>query len=269
MKANLGIASVLAAAAAAVVASPSDARAAGHANGFGEKGQLILSADRLVPVFNYASSSVTRTENNVELTRSRSGSGLSLLFGRSLAHSDDLAVPVNVHTIPRVAFDVTIIPQLTLGAAIAFGFGLGGTNENENLQGTTRTSQESDAPTATAIGLAPRVGYILPLGDVFAFWPRVGFGFYSVSATTEQTQGNTTTTVRGTDTLFSLDLDPQFAIIPLEHFFIHVGPVINIPISGSRSVSSTTGATTTRRSDDASLFNLGVSAGLGGWLNVF
>ncbi|MBX3208889.1 MAG: hypothetical protein KF764_27910 [Labilithrix sp.] len=271
MKANLRIASALAAAAAAaVVASPSDARAAGHANGFGEKGQLIISADRLVPVFNYASSSVTRTENGIELTRSRSGTGLSLLLGRSLAQAEDLGVvPVNVHTLPRVAFDVTIIPQLTLGAALAFGFGLGGTNENENLQGTTRTTQSSDAPTATAIGLAPRVGYIIPLGDVFAFWPRVGFGFYSVSASTEQQQGNATTTIRLTDTLFSLDLDPQFAIVPLEHFFIHVGPVLNVPISGSRSVSTTTGATTTRRSDDASVLNIGLSAGIGGWLNVF
>jgi len=270
MKAHLGIVGVLAAAAVAV--SSPEAHAAGHANGLGEKGQLILSADRLVPLFNYAHGSITDTQNNVELTDSQSGTGLSLLLGRSLATNEGNLnnSPVNVHAIPRVAFDVTIIERLTLGAAFALGFGLGGTNRTEALQGSAKTTRETDAPTTTAIGLVPRVGYILPLGDIFAFWPRLGFGFYSVSASAEQVlQNGAIQTTRASDTLFSLDLDPQFAIVPLEHFFIHAGPVVNIPISGSRSISQTTGTQTVERSVDASLFNFGLSAGLGGWFNVF
>ncbi len=269
MKARLAIAGVLGA--VAVLASTSDARAAGHANGFGEKGQLILSADRLVPLVNYTSASVTRTENNIDLTSSRSGSGISLLFGRGFGLAeDDRAVPVNVHTLPRVAFDVTVIPRLTLGGAIAFGFGLGGKDENETLAGGRRSTQSNDSPTATAIGLAPRVGYILPLGDVFAFWPRLGFGFYSVSRSREDLAGNgAIRTTKDTDTIFSLDVDPQFAIVPFEHFFIHGGPIVNIPISGSRSHSETTGPNTTEQRRDVSVFNVGLSLGLGGWFNVF
>ena len=270
MKPSLAIAGLVAA--AAVLGSTSDVQAAGHANGLGEKGQFILSADRLVPLFNYTYASVTETQNNVDLTDSKSGTGISLLFGRNLAVDDSsgFSVPVNVHAIPRVALDVTIIPRLTLGAAIAFGFGLGGTNENENLApGGGKTSTKTDAPTATAIGLAPRVGYILPLGDIVAFWPRLGFGFYSVSGSREIVTGASTTTIRGTDTLFSLDLDPQFVLVPYEHFFIHGGPVVNIPISGTRSEARTTGARTDETSTDASLFNLGLSLGIGGWLNVF
>jgi hypothetical protein len=265
----LGIASVVAT--AAVLASTSDAHAAGHANGFGEKGQLIVSADRLVPLFSYTSASITRTENNFELTDSKSGASISLLLGRNVAIEESGAsVPVNVHTIPRVAFDVTIIPRLTVGAAIAFGFGLGGTREDDNIVGGVKTTRERDEPTVTAIGLAPRVGYILPLADIFAFWPRAGIGIYSISGSREdETGGGAITRVKATDTLFSLDLDPQFALVPLEHFFIHAGPLVNIPLAGSRSVSTTTGATTNKRTDDASLFNLGLSAGLGGWFNVF
>lgn len=266
MKPSLAIAGVLSA--AAVLASTSDVRAAGHANGFGEKGQLILSADRLVPLFNYTYSSVTRTDNGVDLTNSTTGSGISLLFGRNLAAEGGSNGPANVHAIPRVAFDVTIIPRLTLGAAVAFGFGLGGTNEEENLQGGVPTPRRSDSPTATAIGLAPRIGYILPLGDIFAFWPRVGFGFYSVSTSIDRTTNNGgIETTRTSDTLFSLDLDPQFVLVPLEHFFIHGGPIVNIPISGSRSVSTSTSST--RLSYDASVLNMGLSLGLGGWFNVF
>jgi len=270
MKPSLAIAGFLTI--AAVVGSTADAEAAGHANGFGEKGQLILSADRLVPLFNYTNSSVTQTQNNIDLTTSTSGSGISLLWGRSLSTDGSGArAPVNVHAIPRVALDVTVIPRLTVGAAIAFGFGLGGTNEEEIAgPGGVRTPQRTDSPTATAIGLVPRVGYILPLGDIFAFWPRLGFGFYSVSSSSESiTNSGATRTVRDTDTLFSLDLDPQFVLVPLEHFFIHGGPLVNVPISGSRSRSVIEGANTNRTSSDASLFNFGLSLGLGGWFNVF
>lgn len=265
MKASLAIPSVLV---GAVLATSSETYAAGHANGFGEKGQLIVTADRLLPLFSYTSSSVTRTENNIELTDSRSGSNISLLLGRNLAiEGSNLDVPVNVHTIPRVTVDITVIPRLTLGAGIAVGFGLGGTNEDDNLRGGVRTTRSSDGPTATAVGFVPRVGYVLPLGDIFAFWPRLGFGFYSISRSQETNNG--ASTVRLTDTLFSLDIDPQFALVPVEHFFIHAGPVVNIPITGSRSISTTTGATTDERSIDASVFNVGLSAGLGGWFNVF
>jgi hypothetical protein len=178
---------------------------------------------------------------------------------------------MNVHAVPRVALDVTIIPRLTLGAAFAFGFGLGGTNENENLgPGNTRATQTTDSPTATAIGLAPRVGYIIPLSDLFAFWPRLGFAFYSVSSSAENvTGGGAIETIRRTDTLFSLDLDPQFVLIPFEHFFIHGGPVVNVPLSGSRSRASTSGTTESTVTFDASVFNVGLSLGLGGWFNVF
>ena len=106
----------------------------GHANGLGEKSQLIISADRLMPLFSYTYGSTTVTQNGQDLTSSRSGAGLSLLWGRNFGDPGGPA-PINVHTIPRIAFDFTIIEHLTLGAALAFGFGLGGTDEDEAIQG--------------------------------------------------------------------------------------------------------------------------------------
>jgi hypothetical protein len=267
MKAHHGIAGLVAA--AAVLAGSSDAVAAGHANGFGEKGQIILSADRLVPLFSYTYASTTTTVDNIDLTHSRSGSGISLLFGRNLAQTGDNSVPINVHTIPRVAFDVTIIPRLTLGASIAFGFGLGGTTKNDVRAGAGKNTVSSDTPTATAIGFAPRVGYILPLGEMFAFWPRAGLGFYSVSSSTDRNPDDRVPPEKDSDTLVSLDLDPQFALVPFEHFFIHAGPILNIPIAGTRSHTTTEGARRVTTDIDSSLFNFGISAGLGGWFNVF
>lgn len=256
-------------AAAALVCFASDAEAAGSAHGFAEKGQLYISADRLVPLFSYTTSSITRTQNNTELTTSESGTGISLLFGRNLAGGDGRTVVTDVHAIPRVAFDVAIIDHLTVGAALAFGFGLGGTYEEEQLNGATITTRKADLPTASAIGFAPRVGYVLPLTDMFAFWPRAGIGFYSVSTGFEQVNGVVVDNIKQTDTIFSLDLDPQFALVPFEHFFLHAGPVVNIPISGSRSLTTTRGATTTEVTFDASLFHLGLSAGMGLYFDVF
>jgi hypothetical protein len=167
-----------------------------------------------------------------------------------------------------VAFDFTIIPKLTLGAALAFGVGLGGTDENEFIQGGGRTSLRTDSPTATAIGFAPRVGYIIPLTEVLAFWPRGGFSIYSVSVKSDVFANNNVLdrTVSLSDTLFAIDLDAQFVIVPTEHFFFHLGPLVNIPITGSRSLETVTGATTITVSNDISLFHFGIAAGLGGWV---
>lgn len=257
------------AAAAALLSFTPPAEAAGHANGLGEKGQLIISADRLLPLFSYTYSSVTNTVNNTDLVTSRSGSGLSLLFGRNFGIGDANDVAPNVHTIPRVAFDVTIINHLTIGAALAFGFGLGGTYQEDVVNNNSVTTRKVDLPTTTAIGFAPRVGYVIPLSDMFAFWPRAGIGFYSVSAGFEQQNGGAVTNIKTTDSILSLDLDPQFAIVPVEHFFIHAGPIINVPLSGSRSITRTTGATTTEFSQDTSLFHIGLSAGVGAYFDIF
>src|SRR5689334_15928504 len=204
MKAHVGIASLVA---AALLASSTPA-AAIEPRGLGNKTQLIVTADRLVPLFNYTRTSVTRTDQGVELTDSQTGAGISLLLGRNVGHFDGggLSQPLNVHAIPRVAFDFTIIDRLTLGAALAFGFGLGGTSRNERRNAAP---QETDAPTATAIGIAPRVGYILGFSDLFGLWLRGGFALYSVSSSIERPNNNLIEKVSLTDTIFSIDLDPQ------------------------------------------------------------
>jgi hypothetical protein len=82
-----------------------------EAHGFGSQTQLILSADRLVPLFSYSRASVTRTEGNVELTSATSTTSSSLLWGGRLG-------PDFVHTIPRVGIDVAIgSTHLTLGGS--------------------------------------------------------------------------------------------------------------------------------------------------------
>jgi len=250
-----------------LVAASSAAAAFDNPKGFGEKSQLILSADRLVPLFSFSRSSVTATQNGVDLTSSTTGTGISLLWGRDQSNSG-LLTAVNPHSLPRVGFDFTVIQNLTVGGSIAFGFGLGGTQEVESVNGATVVTRSSDAPTGTAIGLAPRVGYVLGLNDWLAFWPRLGFAFYSISSKTEELDNNVTTTRSTTYTQFSLDLDPQLTFVPFEHFFFHVGPLLSIPFAGTLSTETSRGATTTTVDVDAATLHFGISAGLGGYFTL-
>lgn len=250
---------------AALLAGWSTEASAQEANGFGRRGQLIISADRLLPLFNFTSGTVTAdgpNDSSVETTSS--GSSIALLWGNS---SSDVPAAYKVHNVPRIGVDFTVIDRLTVGGSIAVAFGLGGSQKVTTKGNNTTVEQEADAPSTTVIGFAPRVGYILPLGNMFAFWPRLGFGVYSAH-TSQSTSDNNDNSVSSTSTLFSLDIDPQFTLVPFEHFFFQAGPLLNIPLTGSQSRTEVRGSTTTETSNSLTVWNFGLTAALGGWFDL-
>ena len=98
---------------------------------------------------------------------------------------------------------------------------------------------------------------------------RTGFAFYSVSTKSDRlVNNNVLETTTRSDTVLSLDLDPQFVWTPIHHFFFHFGPLLNIPVSGSRSAEVTTGPMSNTAKSDLSVFHVGLSAGLGGWFDL-
>jgi hypothetical protein len=117
-------------------------------------------------------------------------------------------------------------------------------------------------------GVTPRVGYVIPISEHLALWPRLGFGLYAYNAKLTATN-NDNISFKLSDTIMSLDLDPNLVIVPTEHWFITVGPMLNIPIVGSRTVTQTTNNVSTDTSYDVSLLHFGIQAGIGGFLNVF
>ena len=60
---------------------------------------MILSADRLIPVFGWTQVSVERVEGPTTTTTRSSGFSSSILLGEKLGVG-------SIHTIPRVGFDV-------------------------------------------------------------------------------------------------------------------------------------------------------------------
>lgn len=243
--------------AAALVPTTAEAQ---DAHGFGSQTQLIVSADRLVPAFSWSSVKETDSTNDNNSDRT-SGTSTSPLFGADLGAG-------TVHSIPRVGVDFAVIPHLTIGGAIPLAFTLGGSRETKRVNGNTTTTTTTDSPSTSVIGIGPRVGYILTFGDSFGLWLRGGFSFYAVRTTVEDKNDNTNNRLTTKDSIFSLDLDPQFVIAPLEHFFINVGPLVNIPLTGSRTTETVTGNTTRSVDNDLAVWHIGIHAGLGGWFNL-
>ena len=220
---------------------------------FGSKGQVILGADRLSPLLSYSSTSTTVNQPlpggaTFEATTTVKTTSSAILWGGS---------PSVIYNIPRFALDVAVIDHLTLGGAIWGYFTFGSSTESPGNNGVTVSV---DNPKTTIFGVYPRIGYVLNFTDVFAFWPRGGFSITDVHTTNEPNGRNTVTT---TDTPFALHLEPLFAITPIEHVGFTLGPVVDIPLFGAHSVTTTqpNGVST---STDGSFkpFQFGIMAGL-------
>ncbi|HEY5241390.1 MAG TPA: hypothetical protein VIJ22_07990, partial [Polyangiaceae bacterium] len=105
----------------------------------GDPGEFIFSADRLMPVLGYSNESTTQATQLPpgvnKISSSESQSSLGFFWGGSPGYVVPLggtnATLPNVFTVPRLGFDYTVIPNLTVGGEIVVYFTLGGTQSTE------------------------------------------------------------------------------------------------------------------------------------------
>jgi hypothetical protein len=223
---------------------------------FGEQGEFILSADRLVPFFAFSHESAdgpTGPGVSKSITTA-SQSSLSFFYGYT-ADGNDL-----FYTVPRVGFDYTIVPNVTLGGDLVLFFTLGGSTgtETDATNGTSMTTTAT-APRTTLFGIAPRAGYILGLNNKFSLWLRGGLSVYTLS---QKQSNNNDVTVTNSEHQFSLDLDPQLVYTPIYHVGFTAGLTADIPFAGGHSTETDTGGTSTTFSASSSVFYLGVTVGM-------
>jgi hypothetical protein len=230
---------------------------------FGQQGEFIVSADRLVPVFSFVSVSQTLPGlpapglNKVVTTTSQTA--FSLLLGGT----PGAPAEATFFTFPRLGLDYVVVPRITIGGDLLFYTTLGGnrTIETDFTNGSSSTVTVS-APSTLVFGVAPRGGYILPFSDLFSLWLRGGFSFYVASTKTQDGNGGTTS---NNTNQFALDLDPQIVLTPLSHIGITAGLTADIPIAGGHSVTNETPNMTTTNSAGSSIFYFGAELGLLGW----
>ncbi len=231
-------------AAALVAARTASAQAAAPAGAFGDEHQAILSVDRLMPLFAYENQKQTNDDRS---TDSHTVTSMSFVT-HGIAYN-------TFYNIPRFAFDYTVWSHLTVGGSIFVSFQLGNSTTHTDPNGVSVTNDNSKI---TYWGLAPRVGYILQLSDLFAFWPRGGFSFNDASTSIPVRNGPSES---ATLTQWALDLEPIFVITPVQHVGFTIGGAIDIPFAGS--ISATTGGTTV--SLDQSQFHFGITGGMLVW----
>ncbi len=102
------------------------------------------------------------------------------------------------------------------------------------------------------IGIGPRIGYAIPLGDKLAFWPKLGFTFDLAS----QSPAGGGDSVSGKK--LNVGIFAPFVIMPADHFFLGIGPTFDIDVYSNGSSGGVS-------ADGPKAMNVGIGSTVGGW----
>ena len=216
---------------------------------------VIVSADRLMPLVTYESVTITNPNND---NASATVSAVSIAFVTNGPQNTLL-------TIPRLGFDFVVTSSVTLGLSAWIAATL---SENIQVKGQ---SNSQDLPKSTYWGVAPRLGYVLPLADTFALWPRVGIEYHKQNTSNVTTQvSNVPVSSRGGAQEYQLDVDVEAAVVftPVHHFGIVLTAYGAIPLVGGVSGVTLAGGSVGQSNSgfDAAQLGVGLTLGLLGYL---
>jgi hypothetical protein len=152
--------------------------------------------------------------------------------------------------------DYFVIDQLSIGAQVELAFQSGSDELRLNQNSTTTFKR----PSTTSITLLPRIGYLFPISNRFAIWPRAGIG-YTSQQTVVGTVPNSAIEHFGAALV---DLDVGFLYRLNEAVYLRMAPDLAFSVGGSRS--QTVGPLTF--SSDASVVNFSAVAGIGVMLDL-
>ena len=217
---RLGFAAVFAVTATVL---PSVASAAGGR--FGGRGQLVISDDQSLGQVGIAGT----------VSPSVPGSTHTASF-QFATLSDNGGSGTEFGVAPAV--DYFVIDGLTLGAGLIFAV-INPAHGND-----------PQGETITVFGIAPRVGYNIPITDTISFWPKVFFAYESTSVS-NNLPGGFNSTALGVFAPFMFHLAP--------HFFLGIGPNLLTQLSNNETQGNASASF-------PKVTQLGIDATLGGWL---
>ena len=133
----------------------------------------------------------------------------------ALRHSESLVGTSMKRTVVTLApaIDYFVASSLSVGGQLLIGF------------------VSDDAQDSTTIGLAPRIGYNIPIGPTASIWPRAGIAYTHTSES--QTGGGTSIPS------YKVTLSAFVPVIfqPAPHFFIGGGPFLSTDLVSQRSMT--------------------------------
>jgi hypothetical protein len=130
--------------------------------------------------------------------------------------------------------DIFIINHLSVGGMVEIAYT---SNSASEPQSNSRSASVS-VPSNTSFAIMPRVGYMLPLSDRWAIWPRVSLGYVS-NAIGSVPVGMGTSSVGGSS-IYGLGLDFDVGVLfrVSESFFLRLAPEVGgIPAGGNSTLT--------------------------------
>lgn len=128
----------------------------------------------------------------------------------------------------RPAADFFVVDNLSVGGFVLL-----------STQSTSSGNPNVNTPSSTTFGIGPRVGYNIGFTPKLSFWPKGGFSF------------NSTSFGGASDSRFAIYVFAPFLFHPAEHFFVGLGPDLNVDLSG-----------------DVKTTNVGIDLTVGGWVGL-
>ncbi len=185
-------------AASATLASLTALTSSAEAENVGRKGSAVFGAERLSGLYFARMTEVESRDTEVERDFTEVGLGWG--------------VPgPTPYTVPRLGFDFFAVERLSVGGAIAYA--------------TLTDGDGEDVDDPVRFLFAQRVGYALPLGPVFTFWPRGGLTLHDYDGTHEHG--------------LAVTVEAMFVASSAPHFGLGFGPVLDLSIKGERGTRET------------------------------
>jgi hypothetical protein len=138
------------------------------------------------------------------------------------------------------AADYFVIQGLSIGAQIVYSHTHASSGGTPTGASSTSTSIDFDT-----FGIGPRVGYNIPISDLFSFWPKVALIYTDM--TTSGASGST----------FDIQAYAPVLLHLAPHFFAGLGPQIQTDLTASKSVLGVSATTVPKTTSYGLYFTIG------------
>lgn len=259
---------------AALVFAARGASAQAVGAAFGQRGQVAISAERLLGVYILdADTEQTGTASGIgggTLNVARNTESNSTTF--VLLGNDNAAGPA---AIPRLAVDVFVIDGLSIGGSLLYwndSSETETTGTNTPQGGPIITIDRERAETTTVLfGFAPRVGYAYMFSPTMGIWPRGGITYVNQNAETKVDTidaGDGSVDTADTETkvsVWSLSLEALVIISPFEHVAFGMGPFLDFGFVGDIETETNDPPVLVQSDGDLNATTFGVTSALIAW----
>jgi hypothetical protein len=90
----------------------------------------------------------------------------------------------------------------------------------------------------SVLSVGPRIGYNLPVGDRISVWPKVGLSIANTTLDSEEVAGITVDDDDESNTSAQLNLFVPIMFHPVDHFFLGLGPALDLDLSGEQKATT-------------------------------